>query len=138
MEVKGRKYISIEESETGCTINFPKCPRCGLSYNRTDRKRTKHHAIPSFMNPIKNIIMDLCLKCHEELNESYNLFVIRNRKHRSENFQEFHQKYEDLRESFTDKKITRGEFGEGLWTNLVSYLEEQDKRIRELMKENKK
>lgn len=52
-------------------FDFGRCPRCDRTYDQKDRKKTKHHIIPKFMKPKKNITMSLCLFCHNELNESY-------------------------------------------------------------------
>ena len=105
-------------------IGFKKCPRCDLTFQAPKRKKTKHHCIPQFMNPTVNVTMDLCLQCHAELNTYYKLTKIQPLKNRkAKNFEEFKEIYEDLRERFNANKINRGEFGEGLWTNLVNFLE---------------
>ena len=40
------------------------CWCCGNS----DKKITSHHALPKYLNPVKNIIIPICESCHERLN----------------------------------------------------------------------
>ena len=115
-------------------LNYDKCPNCNNHFNSTKRKKTSNHAIPQFLNPKTIITHSLCESCHKELNSYYKLQKIKCEKNKieSKTFEEFKINYEDLRDLFHEKKINRGQFGEGLWGNIVSYLEEADKRIKEL------
>jgi protein-arginine kinase activator protein McsA len=113
------------KKEEDVSLDYNECPRCHRTFNLGTRKKTKHHAIPEFMKPLSKVLMNLCLECHTELNSYYRIQEIQNKKYRktSENFGQFIETYEKLRKDFYDKKINRGQFGEGLWSNLVSYLE---------------
>lgn len=110
------------------SINFDldTCIGCGVGFDSKVSK-TKHHIFPKFLNPKVNATIPLCKECHKKLNESYaknadytipTTFIV------------FKQRYEELRDKFTKKTLDRGKFGEGLWQNLVSYLEELDGRIK--------
>jgi hypothetical protein len=34
-----------------------------------ENKKTKHHAIPEFLKPKRNVIVPVCLPCHQEINK---------------------------------------------------------------------
>ena len=103
---------------------YDKCPRCNENFNSKKRKKTSNHAIPKFLNPVTEITHSLCLECHQELNSYYKLQKIASEKNKieSKTFEEFEENYNNLRDDFHEKKINRGQFGEGLWGNLMSYL----------------
>ncbi len=127
MEIKLTKGEKIN-------IDYNECPACSKPYNSTKRKKTSNHAIPKFLNPKTEITHSLCLSCHQELNSYYKLQKIASEKNavESKTYEEFKTNYSDLRDLFHEKKINRGEFGEGLWTNIVSFLEEIDKRVEKI------
>ncbi len=106
-------------------LTFKKCPMCHKDFNQLKNKKTKNHAIPQFLKPKTNIIHSLCLECHTELNSNYNQQKINYEQTKLEpkTFGEFKDNFDRLRQGFQDKKLNRGQFGEGLWSNLVSYLE---------------
>ncbi len=117
MELKLKKEENVK-------LMYNDCPRCHNPFNSTTRKKTDNHAIPKFLKPKTEITHTLCLKCHKELNGYYitsKLQLISSKKS-SSTFEEFEKTYEQLKEDYHNKKIHRGQFGEGLWTNLVSYL----------------
>ena len=68
------------------------------------------------------------MECHNHLNNCYRGQEIASLKIRrtSTNFTQFKKIYEELRGKFYDKKINRSEFGEGLWSNLMSFLESKE------------
>lgn len=122
MEIKLKK-------EEGIKLLYLACPRCHRPFNKKKRKKTAHHAIPKFLNPRTEITISLCELCHKELNETYKGYEIMAHKHKkkSGSFEEFKENYLLLRERFHKKEIHRGQFGEGLWSNLVSFLESKEK-----------
>ena len=115
-------------------LELPKCPRCDRAWEGLSK--TTHHAIPLFMKPTNNILIPMCRECHDELNSYYvqeqpktpKTFV----KKCKMTFKDFKAEYERLRGQFLLKKIDRGVFGEGLWKNLVDFLESKE------LKESKK
>ena len=121
--------LKLNKTE-GINLNYSECPCCHKSFNSKKRKKTLHHCIPNFLKPKTEITMNLCLECHEELNRTYITREIQNKKHRkkSSNFEEFKNTFEQLRKDFYNKKINRSQFGEGLWSNLVSYLEVESEK----------
>ena len=81
------------------------------------------------MDGKSEVLLTLCLECHNELNECYTKDVsFKKVRFKSKNFEEFYKTYKDLRSKFYDKKINRSVFGEGLWSNLVSYLEVESEK----------
>jgi len=50
-----------------------KCWRCGKAFIDNDKKlkKTAHHAIPQFLRAKKNIVIPICLECHEEINRYF-------------------------------------------------------------------
>jgi len=124
---------SVNVNNTNVSINFNSCPQCGEAFSddvKSNKKRTLNHGIPKFIKPIRNILFPMCKECHEKLNSYYNLPKIQYRKNqvKSNTFDEFKENYEKLRDEFHSKKINRGEFGGGLWSNLVNYLESEARR----------
>lgn len=108
-------------------IDLDNCPRCDVEFTAGVSK-TKHHAIPKFMNPKSNIIIPLCEPCHKELNASYIHELKKSeRPVKSKDFKQFLETYNGLRDKFKAGGIHRGQFGEGLWENLVAYLQSQQK-----------
>lgn len=109
-------------------LMYLECPRCHRPFNAKKRKKTNHHAIPLFLKPLTVIKVTLCLACHEELNQCYKAQEIISKKFvfNSKTFEEFNDTYHALRGQFFAKEIDRSQFGEGLWSNLVSYLESQN------------
>ena len=123
-------------------IDLDKCPKCEVEF--TSVNKTNHHAIPKFLNPKMTILIPLCKDCHLELNNAYlhsqtkkdlqdlqTMEKIENRgTSLGADFDSFNDKYLFLREQFHSRKIDRSKFGEGLWSNLMSYLETLEKRIK--------
>lgn len=118
MEIKLKKEEKI-------IIDYDGCPRCHSPFNKKKKKKTQNHAIPMFMKPKTEVIHNLCEECHNELNSFYKGSQIVAIKSQviSKDWEEFEQNYHLLRANYYDKKINRGQFGEGLWSNLISYLE---------------
>jgi len=112
-------------------LDYSECPRCHNPYNAKSRKKTLHHAIPLFLKPKTMVEVALCKECHDELNKNYSHIgkakktIIKN-----STFKEFKETYENLRDKYHSKQLNRGEFGEGLWSNLMSYLEKTSKGKR--------
>lgn len=102
------------------------CLCCGVDGHQS--KITDHHVIPLVMEPRANFTIFLCEKCHKRLNSLYVKNPDLTTKQVPGSFDEFKNNYQALRESFNNKKINRGQFGEALWTNLVNYLEELSKQ----------
>lgn len=55
------------------------CFMCGHAFGSGKKKRTQHHAIPSFLKPQRNVIIPICVDCHERVNK-YTLQTIPNMK----------------------------------------------------------
>ncbi len=127
--------IKLNKDE-GVLLAYSECPRCHKPFNTKKRKKTTHHVIPMFLQPKTEIEVNLCKICHEELNNCYRGQEIvahtQNVRFKSENFTQFKGTVDSLRRDFYDKKINRGQFGEGLWSSLVSYLEIVDKTLKQL------
>lgn len=106
------------------------CPRCHGSYNKKKRKKTKHHVLPKFLDPKTEVTITICESCHNELNSFYKSTKIIAIKSQvtSTNWEEFEQNYHLLRGEYHEKKINRGQFGEGLWSNLMSYLGSKEEK----------
>lgn len=112
------------KKEEDIYLNYSECPCCHEPFNTRSKRKTIHHAIPKFMNSKSEITMILCLDCHTRLNSFYNSQINHlNDQVTSSNWEEFKTNYTQLRQNFHNKKINRGQFGEGLWSNLISYLE---------------
>lgn len=62
-------------------IDASHCFCCGktMASNSPDDVKTKHHAIPEEMKPVRNIIVPLCRKCHRELHQSASMTAGDNR-----------------------------------------------------------
>ena len=45
------------------------CFRCGNPFTGKGRKKTKHHAIPQFLKPQRNVEVPVCDDCHKEINQ---------------------------------------------------------------------
>lgn len=120
MELKLKK-------EEGIILDYDECPRCHRTFNSKKRKKTQHHALPKFLKPKTEIKINLCLECHNELNSNYSFKseTMMDLKYgvKTESFGEFIEKYKELSKNYHNKKLNRGQFGEGLWVNLTSYLE---------------
>jgi len=128
------EHKSIVKCKEGVVINYEKCPRCGNEFDKGKHRKTKNHAIPQFLKPKTNIIHTLCLECHKELNSYYKIQEIQAKKYRvkSKDFEEFMNNYQNLREEFYDKKLNRGQFGEGLWSNIITLLDSFNERLKQL------
>jgi hypothetical protein len=106
-------------------IEMERCPLCDKDWKGL--KRTNHHAIPVCLNPANNVVIPICIDCHNKINSLFisiqpktsKKFV----KKQNITFETFKEEYERLREQFQLKKLDRSQFGEGLWKNLVDYLE---------------
>lgn len=109
MELKLTKEENIK-------LIYNVCPRCHQTFNAKSRKKTMHHAIPSFLKPKTTVEVNLCESCHEELNGFYRGQEVADRKYqfKSGSFAEFEQTYLKLRRNFHDKKINRGAIRRGL------------------------
>ncbi len=122
--------IGLKKDEN-VLLDYSECPKCHRPFNKKKRKKTTHHVIPIFLKPKTEIEVTLCEGCHKELNNCYRGQEIAAQtqgiRFKSENFDQFKETYNKLRGQFYDKKINRGQFGEGLWSNLMSYLESIDK-----------
>jgi len=48
---------------------------CGINMANTtpEDTKTRHHSIPEEMNPIRNIVLPICRKCHGKLHTSQSL-----------------------------------------------------------------
>ena len=130
--------VKLQKGEK-CRINYQDCPSCGNTFNTTNRKKTFHHAVPLFLKPQTIIEVSICKECHEKLNSSYvhttpsTLTVVG--KNQPKSFKEFLDNYKLLRDEFEDitkkkPKTENGKFGEGLWFNLVNYLEHIDEQLK--------
>ena len=102
----------------GFAIRLKVCPVCGK-----EGKMEKHHIIPKFLNPALNITITIHKACHLILNSAYNKHPNLTTKNTSKTFIEFRNNYDNLRNDFYERKLTRGQFGESLWNNLVTFLE---------------
>ena len=124
-------------------LNYGDCPRCERSFNTKAKKKTFHHALPKFLNPKTEIEVSLCKECHDDLNGYYvhqaaklgggNASAVVG-KNQPKNFEEFLNNYKLLRNDFMKKtkgkaKTPNGEFGEGLWLNLVNFLESLSEKV---------
>ncbi|MEK6882397.1 MAG: hypothetical protein AABY22_22445, partial [Nanoarchaeota archaeon] len=116
----------------GFAIRLKVCPLCG----KEKVKKEKHHIIPKFLNPFMSITITICKPCHQKLNAMYVKYPSISVNNISNNFKEFRSNYDKLRTDFYNRKLTRSQFGESLWTNIVTFLESIDGRLNEL--ENKK
>ena len=127
--------IKLKSSEN-IDIIYDVCPCCSILFNQGKNKKTSNHAIPKFMNPKAEITHTLCLSCHRELNSYYRTQEIAYQKNKTEpsSFEEFKENYNSFRESFYNKKINRGQFGEKLWSNLMAQLEDFENRLNKLEK----
>jgi len=76
-----------------------------------------------FLNPALNITITIHKACHLILNSAYNKHPNLTTKNTSKTFIEFRNNYDNLRNDFYERKLTRGQFGESLWNNLVTFLE---------------
>lgn len=100
------------------------CIFCGENFSGTLRK-TKHHIIPKRFEPKVEALIPLCQDCHNKLNENdLELFAPT----KDKDFNLFKQTYLSLKGQFKAKVIDRGKFGEGLWNNLMDYLETEAKK----------
>jgi len=45
------------------------CYRCGNPFIGKGRRKTKHHAIPQFLKPQRNVEIPICENCHKEINQ---------------------------------------------------------------------
>ena len=127
--------VILSKGENLRIIYRENCPCCGRTFNSRAKKKTEHHVIPMFLKPECEIIITICKECHEELNRHYdNEAIIKSKtkgrgiKEKPESFEDFLENYKVLRSEFESKRkgkpqTDNGKFGEGLWTNLVNYLE---------------
>ena len=117
----------------GIHFDYDKCIGCGESFDHKLVK-TKHHIYPGFLSPKIKATIPLCRECHKKLNESYIHVIKKGEKISPENltgdFKKFIDTYHKLKSQFQNNKIHRGEFGEGLWSNLVGYLSKIEERLK--------
>lgn len=121
--------IKLQKDET-IKLKYSECPMCHKSFNTGKRKKTEHHIIPLLLNPLTKITMDLCEECHGKLNKLTGQKEINSVEFNkcSTSFKKFKNTYEELQKDFYAQKIHKGQFGEGLWSNLVSFLESKEKK----------
>lgn len=107
------------------TIDGDLCFRCG-----TNKKITRHHAIPSHLKPKRNVTVPVCRKCHDKIHFddvsgmysyihkiektlktcSINLGVLKNQVNENTNLKRRVEKEESLISKMKKgKKITLGE-----------------------------
>lgn len=124
MEIKLTKEEKVN-------LLYGECPMCHKGFNIKKRKKTSHHVIPLVLKPLTIVRMNICLQCHERLNKLTGQLELNSIKDKinASDYESFMYNYSELREDFKTKKTNRGEFGEGLWTNLTSYLGTLDERI---------
>lgn len=108
----------------GFSIKLKACPLCG----REKVKKEKHHIIPKFLEPFMSITITICNPCHKKLNASYIRHPSLSSRSVSNDFKEFRENYDKLRSDFYNRELTRSQFGEALWTNLVTLLEEMNSK----------
>lgn len=101
---------------------------CGKDFKGKIKELTSHHSLPKVLKPVYNITIPLCEECHKKLNSLYVKHPNTTPNQVSNNFSEFKENYEKLKEMFSNHKLDRGAFGEGLWTNLINYLEDEENR----------
>lgn len=116
----------ILDNKENIELLYTGCPLCQKSFNSKRRKKTQHHILPKMLKPKIKIVVNLCEECHEKLNKK-TIMEVKKQKF-SPTFGEFKKNYNELRKNYYDKKINRGEFGEGLWSNLMSFLESKEKK----------
>lgn len=51
-------------------IDTNHCYICGCTFEN-EHKKTKHHLIPKCLKPHRNICVNICLPCHQRLNQTY-------------------------------------------------------------------
>lgn len=131
MEIKLKKEEEVK-------LIYSHCPMCGESFNSDKRKKTMHHIIPKVLKPFTNNVMNLCLECHEKLNKLTGQFELNSITPgmKADTYDMFMINFEELRKKFHSNEIHRGEFGEGLWSNLTSFLGVLDERINQKEKVN--
>ena len=122
----------LNSGNNGFAIRLPICPMCGSG----EVKKEKHHIIPKFLKPVVSITLSICKPCHQRINSVYVKYPSLASKNVSNNFVQFRENYDKLRISFNNKKLNRGQFGESLHTNLVTFLESIDSRITKMEDEN--
>ena len=115
-------------------FDMDKCPGCDKKFD-SKLTKTKHHVVPLFLKPKNEVLVPLCKKCHEEINNSYVHINLKTKKTNG-TFAQFYDRYEKLRTQFKAGKINRGVFGEGLWDNNVNLLRDFDERVTKLEGQN--
>jgi hypothetical protein len=108
------------------TIMGRRCFVCGKKI--TNGNSNNHHSLPKVLKPKYNVVVPTCLKCHEKINSLYLRHLDESPNQIPQNFKEFRKNYENLREEFYAGKMDRSKFGEGLWVNLMNYLEKVSKK----------
>lgn len=102
-------------------FDLDKCCGCNKEFDSITSK-SLHHVFPLFLKPAFEVTIPLCKECHKKLNDAY-VHVVKTKKGKETKlFTIFKNKYNELRDDFA-KDHQRGKFGEGLWSNLVEYLE---------------
>ncbi len=141
--------VVLSKGENLRIIYKENCPCCGKTFNSKARKKTEHHVLPKFMKAECEITITICKTCHEELNSHYdNNAIIKSKtkgkgiKEKPESFEDFLENYKILRAEFHKKtkdkpQTANGKFGEGLWANLVNYLETLDLKYNALIEVEK-
>ncbi len=131
MEIKLKKEEEVK-------LIYRDCPMCGESFNSDERKKTNHHIIPKVLKPLTNNTMTICLECHGKLNKLTGQFEINSvaQERKAEDYDTFMTNFAELRKKFSSNEIHRGEFGEGLWSNLTSFLGVLNDKINEKEKVN--
>lgn len=139
-EVDGEKYVKMNAMahldglmldnfqimihRTMIKVYGRKCFFCGEDFKGRIKELTEHHSIPRTLKPKYNMTIPVCKYCHQKIND---LYIRQQKKSESNNnvkdFDKFKDNYEKLRNLFKSGKLDRGNFGEGLWKNLMNYLE---------------
>ena len=75
-------------------IDATHCFCCGINMDNTtpENVKTKHHAIPEEMKPIRNIVVPACKGCHTKLHNSQSLT--------NHNENKFKKRFESLEKTF--------------------------------------
>ncbi len=56
-------------SSSMIVVNESDCWVCGQNGGLSGVTMTKHHMLPKHLSPVKNILVPVCVACHEKINE---------------------------------------------------------------------
>lgn len=74
MKYRFKKHENIQHDKTVRTMSYSSktCWNCGIEMKlegkegeQNEKKSTRHHAIPKHMNPLMNVVVPVCLGCHQ-------------------------------------------------------------------------